>query len=688
MAAPQNSPEQAFRLRKFQGTNTDIDATFLGPSLVNASENWVPAQSYRLGKRPGTLLFTRLGNGVLTVTDLLAVTGVNGEHILYAYCQRAADAVVLQLANETGTPTIVVTFTTASAWGRLLKFRDRVYALNGADPIQSWRTTFPATDGQSYGVITDLGVPPTANASAVAAGNTPLPDGTYAYAWARYNTTTKFYIARTTAGSLVVPAQSQANFPTPAAAPAGEVWRLFVAYRGFPIEYATMQADNPPTGTVSLTTVDVTDTRCPTVGIKRTGNMGVVWRNRVVFSGDAGDPYAVYATDTILPGLEQATFNQGTFFPVNAKVRLPDVCTGVGIAGVTSDQDAQSPLLFFTETRTFLCMGDPFSTEDQAQLVEISSRVGCIGHDSIVNTPVGTLVASLDSIYLIPSGGGYPEDVGWPIADQIRDIPPGRRPFIVGQFHKQFYKLAMPSKGGALNTTAWWLDLRQGVGTTPSWWGPHSGTEVTAVAVDLSSPIEIDRGYAAHSGDVLLFTHQTTRYADYVPATDSLRGIRSVLRSGRMDGDAPFLAKVFTRIRLIATTNAHSFITVILRTDGNASWHMDPIELGADLMPPGKFVHLHSLPPPIPDYNAFNHGKLGDSDMTRGKAQFGTIAPVEVQTIAPAIRPRGLSVVVALVHQPDPDNVDFAARVELRDFELLYLLSGRKVRYLGESTGK
>lgn len=687
MAAPKDSPEQAFRLRKFQGTNTDLDATFLGPSLVNSSENWIPAQSYRLGKRPGTLLFIRLGNGVLSVTDMLCTVAATGQHILYAYCRRASNSVVLQLIDEAGPATVTATFLSSTAIGRLAVFRNRVYAGNGVDPMQSWVVGTTPTDAQTYGIINSLGAPPVATVAAVAAGNTPLPDGTYAYTWAVYNTTTKLYTDRYTAGSVVVPAQSSATFPRPAAAPAGSVLRLFVAYRGFPIEYSTMQADAPP-GDVTLTTVDVTDVRCPTVGITRTGNMLLVWRNRVVFSGSYSDPYSVFATDVILPGLEQATFNQGTFFPVNAKVPLPAPITGIGIAGVTTDQDAQSPLLFFTATKTFLCMGDPFSATEDAELVEISSRVGCVGHDSIVNTPFGTIFASLDSVYMIPTGGGYPEDIGWPIADQIRSIPPGQRQQIVGQFHKQFYKLALPPKGGARNTTQWWLDLRLGVSNPPSWWGPHVGTELTAVAADLDSPIELDRGYAAHSDDVLVLTHQLIRFADYNPATGVLVGIRSVLRTGRFDGEAPFIAKVFTRIRLIAQTNAHSYIGIVMKTDGGTSWQLDPIELGLNMQAPGRFVHLTSLPAPIPDYNAFNHGKLGGNDVTRGKALFGSLAPVEVQTITPAIRPRGLSVVVTLIHQPEPGNEDFAARVELRDFEALFIPSGRKVRYVGESTGR
>ena len=731
MAAPKDSPELAFRLRKFEGTNTEIDSTFLGPTLVSRSENWVPTQSYRLGKRPGTTLLQPLGFGVTDITDLLAARPASGGLYLYAYGVRsgAGDAIIGTSIEEAawgfalpfGTPIFH-----GPTPGRMIQFRNRVFAGNGVDPIASWIIgATDATGNQIYKAITDLGPIATATPTApVAAGVTPLPDGTYAYTWARYATggTNKgFYSARYQAGSVVVPAQCAAQFPVPPT-PAGEtggpyVWRLFVAYRGFPIEYATMQADNP-TATVTLTTVEVTDVRCPVVGLFRKGNMFVVWRNRLVFAGDADDPFCVCATDVLLPGLEQDTFNQGTFFPVGAKVNLPAVVTGVGIAGVTTDQDAQAPLLFFTQTRTFLCTGDPFDPNDQAVLTEISSRVGCVGHDTIVNTPFGTIFVGIDSVYLIPPGGGFPQDIGWPIANQIRAIPPAARSRLVACFHKQFYKLAIAPAAGTQNTQQWWLDLRQGVSQIPAWWGPHvirdtadmnfAPRGLSAFATDVGSTLEVDRGYAAHAqSGIVIRTHQESTFTDFIANTTppTLSAIRSVLQSGRFDADDPFIAKVFTRLRLIAQTAVHSFIKVSMKTDGGIEWTGIPdIELGLGADMPGQFVHLTRILPNPPVWKSWSTSVAAGSvpsppspfpEATR--AQFRTVAPVEVQTITPAVRPRGLSIVVTLTHDPlmqgDPNDPNTDPRmgvgqVELRDFELLFIPSERKVRYVGESTGR
>ena len=737
MAAPQDAPELGFRLRKFQGTNTEIDSTFLGPSLVSRSENWVPTQSYRLGKRPGHTLMQNLGFGVVDITDLLAARPSTGGLYLYAYGRRppAAGDAIIALSVEEGVWGFALPFGAGSpfqdesAIGRMIQFRDRIYCGNGSDPISSWIIGATDTTGnQTYSAIAPVvppfhspsNAPPVATPTApVAAGVTPLPDGTYAYTWALYNPTSKFYEKRYDAGSVVIPAQCAAQFPVPAAV-AGLVWRLFVAYRGFPIEYATMQADGPTATPVTLTTVDVTDVRCPTVGITRTGNMFVVWRNRLVFAGDKADPHCVCATDVLLPGTEQDTFNQGTFFPVGAKVLLPAVVTGVGIAGVTTDQDAQAPLLFFTLTKTFLCTGDPFDPNDQAVLQEVSSRVGCIGHDSIVNTPYGTIFVGIDSVYLIPPGGGYPQDIGWPIANQIRAIPPAARARIVACFHKQFYKLAIPASiATTQNTVQWWLDLRQGISDTPSWWGPHTIRDtpdtnsrpvaLSAFTTDLGGAQEIDRGYAAYaeSGHVVRM-HQDGTYTDYIAGqapTQIITTIRSVLQSGRFDADQPFTAKVFTRLRLIAQTAIHSFLGVAIKTDGGVDWSpIDAIELGLGADMPGQFVHSTVYPPiptPVPPGPPIWKSWSTDTTYippsripTATRAQFRTISPVEVQTITPAIRPRGLSAVVTLTHDPtmrvDP-NIDTrggVGQVELRDFELLFIPSERKVRYVGESTGR
>jgi hypothetical protein len=706
MAAPKDSPEDAFRLRRFLGTNTQLDPAFLGPQILARSQNWIPAQSRRIGKRPGTVLMQKAGNGITNITSLLSCKDSGGSQYLYAYGQTSGGIVVQSPGEAAFVPTPGVTFT-SQAIGRLVRFRNRIYAGNGVDPIKSWIVADPlAANTLSFTALATLTPQPAKPATPPASVAIPsFPSGSYQYCWAIFNPnttdpTTGVYVARSTADQVDVPAQAVLSVTAPAADPnapgpgtppawpagTGRVYRFFLAPRGFPIEYATAQSGNWAAGvnhTYSM--MDVTDFRCPIFGVFRTGNMFLVWRNRVVFAGSQADPYSVYSTDVILPGLEQSVFNQGTIFPVDAKVPLPDKVTGIGIAGVTSDQDAQSPLLFFTLSKTFIATGDPFDANDStSQLIEISSRVGCVGHDTIVNTPLGTFFVAIDSVYLIPPGGGYPQDVGWPIADQIMAISAGVGATLVATFHKGFYKLSMPSPGGGTNTNAWWLDLRQGVGDIPSWWGPQTISDATstsqpptllalsALASDPASTREADRGYGAVlNTDEVVLLHQLQIYGDMGMA------IRSILVTGRFDGDQPFIPKIITRLRMITQSAGAGSIQVSMQTDGGVPWNIEDILLSEDT-PSGEWVH--NIPPLNPPGTFPPQPDVKVNQRWRS-ATWRSIAPFEAQTITPAERPRGLSVQITLTH------VNVTA-LELRDFEILFLWSARKVRYLGERVSK
>jgi hypothetical protein len=687
--APQQSPEQAFRLRKFQGTNTEVDSVFLGQSYVARSENWMPAQSYRLAKRPGTTLLGAVGFGTNAITHLLATHAPDGTPYLFAYANQAGNGFLAVSVNEQAfayDPPNVAGLT-PSLIGRSIAFRDRIYVGNGVDALRSFKIGDPVSaNTQVYSAVADDGVPPPPSFTPYS--GLSIATGAYSYAWSRRNTVDGLVRGRTKPGDFQAVPEKSIKFTAPSVTLGpNEVYSLFVAPRNLPIEYATLQTTGLAAGatTTEFTTFDVTGRRVPMAGgtnVFRTGNMLLIWRNRLVFSGMRDDPYAIFSTETILPGFEQAQFNQGTLFPAFARVNLPAKVTGIGVAGVTTDTDALAPLLFFTVSRTFIVDGDPFSPVGTAVLQEISSRVGCISHDTIVNTPSGTVFCGMDSVYLIPPGGGYPQDVGWPIADQVRQIPPALRAAVVATFHKQFYKLAIPVPGGAQNTHQWWLDLRQGVGQTPSWWGPMTGFGVSAMASDPSHVDESDRGYAAYAGtDLVVRTHQLHLYTDYTAGVASGTPIRSMLKSGRFDADQPFTVKVMTRLRLIAQAFIKSSLKVGVETDGGNTWPgIDDILLAEEIEDPARWIHLTpTSPPPPPPNSAWN------------TAKFVVVAPVEAQTITPYTRPRGLSFVITLSHNPqaDPAKPSFGVgNIELRDFEMLFFFSERKVRYVGFTTNQ
>jgi len=98
-----------------------------------------------------------------------------------------------------------------------------------------------------------------------------------------------------------------------------------------------------------------------------------------------------------------------------------------------------------------------------------------------------------------------------------------------------------------------------------------------------------------------------------------------------------------------------------LITDGGSTWPIDAIDVSG---PEG----------------AKWYGTTDTANRARwSQSHWLHLGPLEVQTITPAERPRGLSVEILLTHA-DARPSD----VQLRDFEVLFIPTGRKVRYLGE----
>jgi hypothetical protein len=676
VAAPVESTEQAFRLRRFSGANTIYDPVFVGPQFVVLAQNWFPSQSYRLAKRPGSRRYVATGQGVVGITATSRYYA-EGHRYLYWYGQRPTagghDALFRTVDDGSASSPITV-FGEDQALGRLIRYGRYLYVGNGVGDIRQVAIDTGDTVSLAPIAALTLSAPADPNPEVIAIAGTDtgtprLQDGSYQYAWAVYNTVTKLYTKRSDPATLIVPINAYWKPKAPTTAvytlAANEVYRLFVAPQGWPIEYATAQGkpDWVASEERTLSAFDVSDDRVPiTNNVQRTGNLFTVFRGRVIFAGSASDPNAVCATGVILPGLEQDVFNQGAFFPAWARLQLPDRVTGLGVSGATGAMDPRSPLVAFTATKTFLYLGDPFDPADtSATQVQLSDRVGCPAHDTIVPTADGLVFMGTDSVYLLGADGSPPRDIGWPIADQIRAVPAAGRQNCCAIYHKYFYKLAMPGPGGGPNVLQWWLDLRQGVGDVPSWWGPHVAPAVSAYATALADTDEEDKGFAALAAtDTIVLHHQRNLYFDYHPSGSYI--VRSVLRSGVFDADNPFIAKVFTRLRAIARAASPTQIRVTLITDGGTSWPIDPILLEG----PEGAHWFGGRPPPA---------------QWRGLSKWLQLGPLEVQTITPAERPRGLSVEIILSHT---DPVD----VQLRDFEMLFLPVARKVRYLGEKVPK
>jgi hypothetical protein len=679
MAAPADSPEQAFRLRRFSGVNTLTDPVFLGAQFLSLARNWVPNQTFRLSKKPGSRQYLRVNDptdyGVDNITALGRYYAPGGRY-LYFYGQATVPGDRLfRLLNDGATTPLdhVCDFPAVHAIGRMIRYGDYLYVGNGTDPLRQVHLETGDVNVLVPITLLDITITPTVPdpgrtlvpIDPTTDGTPRLQDGSYEYAWAIYDKTTKLYTHRTDPFTLVVQVNqywkekappTDPNAVAPTVAGSDRVYRLFVAPQGWPIEYATAQGkDWAADEERSFSAFEVTTDRVPvTNNVERTGNIFTVYRNRVVFAGSLGDPNALCATGVILPGLESDTFNQGAFFPAAARIHLPARVTALGVSGSTGPQDPRSPLVAATPTKLYLFLGDPFDPSADFSQVQLSDHIGCPAHDTMVPTSEGLMFMGNDSVYLLPSDGAAPIDVGWPIADQIREIEAGDRSLACAIHHKHFYKLAIPSAGGGQNVLQWWLDLRQGIGDVPSWWGPHVGPPVSAFATALQDPDEADKGFAAQaSTDLIFLHHQMNLYFDMdVPIT-------SVLRTGVFDAEQPFLPKVFTRVRAIARAARHTTIRVQLITDGGATWAIDAIDL-------------------VGPEGAKWYGTLDVDNRARwSRSRWLHLGPLEVQTITPVERPRGLSVEMLLTHSDATD-------VQLRDFEILFVPTGRKVRYLGE----
>jgi hypothetical protein len=269
---------------------------------------------------------------------------------------------------------------------------------------------------------------------------------------------------------------------------------------------------------------------------------------------------------------------------------------------------------------------------------------------------------------MMPAGGGLPVDVGWPIRPAIVAIQQAGRAFCTALYHKGFLKIAIVPPGQTTANQQWWLDLRQGLGRIPSWWGPSPRVAVSAWCTGQQDQIEPDRGYVAFDivaaitlaqwniaewnisawvaggAGVIEHLHQINAASELVYAAP----IRSTLITGDLDDGRPFDRKVFTRVRVTAFPGATTALAVDLSTDGGFSGPFDPMIL------PGAA------------------GAQWNID-TWNVAQWGQLVISEGESVAPATRPRGRTGSVKLTHT-EP------VALALRDFELRYLPVPRPVR--------
>ena len=651
--------ETPIPVRRFQGTMLAMDPAFVPPGFLTQSDNWVPDPTYTLTKRLGSLVWQTFPGGT-RVDPLIYTTGSDGHRYLYA--------VVAPASGDTGGSKLYVSvddatfalvpngaFATASPRHGAAVLGDVAFFGNDNDPIKQVPLGGTAIDLVQLGVATDTG----ATAAFVDDPNSNLIAGTYSFRWGTYNSTTQRWTNLGAVQTRTTPATSRARLvfraPTGGLA-ANEKWHLFVAGADQMIEGAHDQTpDGLPVSTgadqfalYDDPSIDGDPVPIPST-VTRRGSHLVAHRGCLWGAGGVGSAcQRAWSTSVIVPGLEQTTFNQGTFFPATALTRdVGDPVTGLAVVPQSSgSMQPTAPVAIFTATQTWLFQGDMVG-DPAASLTQMSGEVGCPSDRTIVPTPVGVVFCGKRSVYLVSPAAAEPRDIGWPIENAIRAIPAVGRPVCWAVYHRGFYKLAIVLPGGTEPTAQWWLDLRRGLGDPPGWWGPHTVPAYTASARAPNHPNEDDRQWATLGSTVpahVLLLDQTEQYTeDGTPPVP----IVSRWKSAYLDASQPLVPKLAKRVRVVARVSSPTSLLATVQGDEAQS--------ASGILP------LDASVGGVWNVSAWNAATWAVSALD--------LAEWEVPV--PEIRARAFQVTMS--------HTD-AVRIDLRDFELRVQPSARETR--------
>lgn len=667
MASRDPNTERAIVLRKFDGVNLLVDQAYLGPSYLRAAQNWIPGETFRLTKTPGNAAYPG-GNipGVDRVMKMIrAYTSAN--RYLYAVADpTAAGGDQLWVSIDDGAWVRVALagggdadFASSGQRYDMEILNGFLYVGNGVDPILRVTlggTAIALTPVTAFTDGSAVPTPQTQNLNfAPAEDHDEILTGTYSYAWAIFDHTADRWVERgqTREVTLNDNTNNAYSVPTPTgmanALSAQFRAHLFLAPINLPIEFGHDQ--NPEglsaAGVLNLRTITTEGHPLPLRGVARTGRYFRGHLGRLWIAGDQANVTATWATYAVVPGLEQDVFNAGIFFPVNARLpRTFDDITAIGLASTGSDTGPEVPMVVCTLSDTYLNYGDILDDPSQT-FRHISQTIGCISNDTFVETPMGTIFVGLQSVYLIPPGGGTPVDVGWPIRPAIVAIPANQRYLCTAIYHKGFYKLAIVPAGQVTAVQQWWLDLRQGIEGVPSWWGPNVRVAPSCWCTADQDPDEVDRGFMAIEGTgIIEMIHQPNTYSENAGTVT----IISILTTGDLDDGQPFDRKTFQRIRVTAFPGDLTSLQASISVDGLIATVLDPLPLEA----PGGAIWN------VDQWNI---------------AQWAQSGGVEGETITAPPRPRGRNASVQLVHSQ-------SVALSLRDFELRYIPVPRVTRLL------
>lgn len=665
--------EQIIGLRDFEGVIRAVDRTVLGPQYLRESQNFYPDSIGILSKRRGYELYlSRTTFATKIIGDMRRVYDTAGVRYLY-WVEHQAAAVdrLVSSTNDAGGVAVHSFASTAKADYGMATYGGVLYVGNDAEAIVRVPFGGAAASLGSLTSFTDGSAAPTLTNDTGA----QILNGTYAYAWAVYNHTTKAWTQRSQARLFTKAVASDQHVSIPVATgfvlanPTQERLHLFVSPINYPVELAHDQTPEGVDGggggggiasPVILRQIIADGQPLPLRGTERRGNILAAHRGRIFISGDAANPFDVYATNVLLPWFDTYASGLDVYSPADfypAKARLPrflEPVVGIGVCAIGRD-DPSAPLAILTQERAHLLYGDILD-DPNAFIVEISSEAGCASRRTVVQTPIGLLYAGWRSVYLIPPGGGGVVDIGWPIEPEIRAVGSGIRSEMFATYHKGFYKLTIPSAGATTADIEWWLDLRRGIGSVPSWWGPmRLQVGWTAGCIGTRDTAENDRRFVAIAPFlgtpvvVVVTTDKPNVYNEADPLAGTLSSaIRSRIRTPALASDNPFLRKIYTRFRATGRAATDTSLAVQPIIDGGLTPTQDPMTFSGTA-------------------GATWNSGIWDSASWGAEDTFS-----EGESICEGDRPRGRYIELALEH-----NV--AAALDIRDIEIRHLPVGREV---------
>lgn len=201
--------------------------------------------------------------------------------------------------------------------------------------------------------------------------------------------------------------------------------------------------------------------------------------SRTMYFSRALNPF-----DFTIPGASSPTFQTVAFFDD------PEFINGFGIYTNSSTDQGPTSQLIISKKNSLLVMNQlPSVTSGSlnASVVNYASKkVGSVGHRVFCNTPIGTIFAGLDNVYLMRDAG-EPAPIGQALYDIFRTSDFSGA---VASYHDKHYKLSfkdrsLPSTGGG-NNCEMWLNVNKMIEMKgrEEWVGPMTGRAVDYVFVE------------------------------------------------------------------------------------------------------------------------------------------------------------------------------------------------------------